>query len=598
MTGPDVSPVPIGRETVPISPGAFERLGELLTGLDRLDALLALPQSPNRSEEGVPFAHFTLRSRIGAGRFGIVLLADDTQLQREVVVKVPQPAVLADPSLRDRFIREARAAAMLQHPGIVSVMSTGFVDGLPFLAASYVAGPSLSDWRRQHPDRIPPRAAARFIHDITIAMQHAHERGVLHCDLAPSNILLQEENSENDGLSKYAPVITDFGLARIVDDDPSLTRTYQIAGTPLYMAPEQAAGDRRGLTARTDIYAIGSLLYELLVGHPPFSGDTMSILNAVITRSPEKPRRQVPQISRDLEAICLKCLEKSPSDRYRSALELAEDLDRFLLGRTVSARALHPLVRCGRWLLENPFSALRAVAVVAVITTAISVAVDRQLKEMEARNAFAIQSAELKAVSIRALSAEHEARTAEFYSTLETVRRRRLSRPPGWVEQNDMDLKRLRVSDFSEEIVRVRSEAAAVAGGTDLGERRDLGIGFRGYDVAFSPDGDVLAVGGFIPTDDGQVPLQLISIHTGAVVRELVCPVDSEWEARAQGRREACWSVMFDPTGTKLVAGTRSGWIAVWDLSQPGRRRSNDGGVGAAGQQQSPSDMIEFLVWV
>lgn len=568
MTLPEIRDAESGDDDFLLSPPAVERLGALLAGLDQLDSILAMPRYPDLCEDGLPFSHFRLRARLGAGRFGIVVLADDLQLNRKVVVKVPQPAVLADSLLRDRFVREARAGARLDHPGVVSILSTGDVDGLPYLAAKYVAGPSLKLWRQRNSAKLPPQKAAQFAKSVAAAMQHAHERGILHCDLTPSNILLESVCGDATDFSSYQPVVTDFGLARILDEDPSLTKTYQIAGTPHYMAPEQARGDRRGLTARADIYAIGALLYDLLVGHPPFAGDATEVLESVIVKFPEHPRSLVPEIPRDLNAICLKCLEKNPIDRYVSAQDLAEDLRRFLDGDTVTARPVQPIVSCARWVSKN--QRISAGIVVALLATflATGFAIDRWLKEIQIRTDLAVHRAELAETSARAASSEIRAQTAEFYSTKERVRQRRTARSQGWRQENREDLKRLATNAPPEDLVSLRTEAAAVAGGTDLGPRRDLAVGFRCYDVAFSPSGECLAVSGFIPDDQGRLAVRLLDVASGSLIRELFLPVDSEWEARSGGRHDACWSVTFDHDGQRLAVGTRSGWIFVWNQPQ------------------------------
>lgn len=551
-----------------LSKGAAKRLGGLLAGLDKLDPILSLPIYPETIAHGLAFAHFQLRSRLGAGRFGVVLLADDPSLGRQVVVKVPQPAVLADSSLRERFLREARATARLDHPGVVSVLEAGEVDELPYLAAAFIPGPTLREWRIQHPGPLPPNAVARFASAVATAVHHAHERGVLHCDLSPSNILLQPVAAEIDKLSAYTPLVTDFGLARLLDEDPALTRTLQIVGTPLYMAPEQARGDRRNLTARTDVYAIGVLLYELLVGDPPFSGGTSAVLTQLQVIPPDPPRRRVRDLPRDLNAICLKCLEKNPKDRYPSASNLADDLNRFLTGQTVAARPVRPALRVARWTTRNPITAALVAVAIAVTASAIGVATDRWAKEVQTRADLDVAAAQHAAATARAEVSEARAATAEFYTTLERIRRRRMTRVSGWTAANRADLSHISNHVVGADAVTLRTEIAAVAAAIDLGPPRAVAIGFHGYDVAFAPTGSTLAVGRHSTDAEGRGIVRLIDYETGDTVRELQFSPDLTWEERGGGRRDGCWSVLFSPDGGRLVAGTRSGWVMVWDLNR------------------------------
>lgn len=550
-----------------------ERLIGLLAGLDRLDQLLALPTHPAMSPAGLPFARFQLRSRVGAGRFGVVFLADDPVLGRPVVVKVPQPTVLADQGLRERFLRESRATAQLEHPGIVSVFEAGEVEGLPYLAAAYIQGPTLRQWRIDHPDPVPADVAARFIAAIARAVHHAHERGVLHCDLSPSNVLLRPVDparAGSDQLTDYAPIVADFGLARVLDQDPSLTRTFQVAGTPQYMSPEQARGDRRNLTSQTDIYTVGVLLYELLVGRPPFGEDTrVSLMDQVLTTPVPAPRTHIGRVPQDLEAICLKCLEKNPQDRFVSMRSLADDLDRFLNGLPVTARPVHGLVRLARWSARNRAATVILLAALVTVGAALGFAVDRWTRENLAQADLRVKSALEAAAVDRAEAAKNKADTAEFYATLEKVRSRRLIRSPGWSQANRADLLGLSERVRQLDPTALRTEATAVVSAVDLGSPRELVVGFHAQHAAFDPTGRSLALGMFSRDLFGSGHVQLVDSQTGAVLRTLTFPADRDWERRAEGRLDGCWSVLFHPGGKWLVVGTRSGSVAVWDVSQP-----------------------------
>jgi serine/threonine protein kinase/WD40 repeat protein len=344
-----------------LTPDGLTELCRLIDGLDLLDRLFRLPTHPG-DEGDVPLGRYHIRRRIGAGRFGVVFLADDPALSRRVAIKVPQPAVLADPELRTRFVREAQAVARLDLPGIVPVYEAGVYQGLAYIAAGYVDGPTLADWIARRPGSPTPATAARLVACVARAVHHAHERGVLHCDLKPANILL-EAGDVVPGVG--CPRITDFGLARLLEDDPSLTRTFQVAGTPLYMSPEQARGDRRTLTRRADVYALGAILHEMLTGRPPFDGSsTADTLRRIVSEPAPSPRALRPDVPRDLAAICLKCLEKDPARRYPDGEALAADLGRFLAGSPTLARPVRWHDQAAMCVRRNPVVASLAALVV------------------------------------------------------------------------------------------------------------------------------------------------------------------------------------------------------------------------------------------
>jgi tRNA A-37 threonylcarbamoyl transferase component Bud32 len=290
------------------------------------------------------FGEYELLGEIGRGGMGVVFKAREPELNRIVALKMILPGSLPDESELQRFRVEATAAARLQHPNIVAVHRVGELEGRHFYSMEYVEGLTLTQRLAQGP--LPGRVAARYLAAVARAIHHAHEHGILHRDLKPGNILLDAADQ---------PRVTDFGLAKQFTAAEGHTRTGSVLGTPSYMAPEQAAG-RKDLGPACDVYGLGALLYELLTGRPPFRAETpLDTLLQVMDREPAPPRLLNPKVDRDLETICLKCLSKEPRDRYASALELALDLERFLLGESIYARSFNVMDRLARVLQRSQF---------------------------------------------------------------------------------------------------------------------------------------------------------------------------------------------------------------------------------------------------
>jgi hypothetical protein len=321
------------------------------------------------SPSGLPLrrlGRFEIHRELGHGAFGMVFLATDPQLGREVALKVPRPEGLLTAELRERFVREARAAAGLDHPNVVPVYEAGAEGPLCYIASAYCPGITLAEWLASRSEAVPVRQAAALVATLAGAVHHAHERGVVHRDLKPSNVLLQgkprnpaDPNSTVNqpdggqvtagGVPDLIPRITDFGLAKLTTDVSDQwgegagvqTQSGALLGTPNYMAPEQARGKNKEVGPAADIHALGAVLYELLTGLPPFRGETvLDTLEQVKNEEPLPFSRLRIRVPRDLETICLKCLRKDPLKRYASAKELADDLQNFLDRRPIVARPI------------------------------------------------------------------------------------------------------------------------------------------------------------------------------------------------------------------------------------------------------------------
>ena len=307
---------------------------------------------------------------------GVVFQARQISLNRPVALKMILAGQLADDSDVKRFYTEAEAAANLDHPGIVPIYEVGQYKGQHYFSMGFVEGQSLAQRLTDGP--LPAREAAELIRRVSEAIDYAHHRGVIHRDLKPGNILLDK----NGG-----PRVTDFGLAKQLARDSSLTGSGQIMGTPSYMPPEQAWGQRDAAGPAADVYALGATLYALLTGRPPFQAATpIDTLHQVIKDEPVPPRRLNPALDRDLETICLKCLEKEPKRRYPSAAALAEDLRRFRDGEPILARPVGGIERGVKWVRRNPVVTGAAVAVVLALTAGTTVSYLKYLDAEEQRS--------------------------------------------------------------------------------------------------------------------------------------------------------------------------------------------------------------------
>jgi WD40 repeat protein/tRNA A-37 threonylcarbamoyl transferase component Bud32 len=501
------------------------------------------------------FGRFRIVRELGQGGFGVVFLAIDPELGRPVALKVPRPGVLLDPESRHRFVREARAVAALDHPHIVPLYEAGEVGPVCYLASAYCEGPTLAAWLRERGEPVPPRRAVEVMLPLADAMNHAHERGVLHRDLKPSNVLLHRLS---EGLSpnpaagdarEFAARIIDFGLARVMEPaGEDVTASFAAMGSAPFMAPEQVEGKKIG--PATDLYGLGAILYAMLCGRPPHrGGKDAESLRHILEDEPIPPRRIRPEIPRDLEAICLKCLERDPAGRYSTARELADDLGRFLAGLPTRARPMSPPVRLWRAVRRRP-ARFATIVVVGVLAIMAGFGAKRYEDRLEA----AKRTARERDTAIRrrdsAIRQELEARRRSQYladvrlaaqlvrnqqaaHALEVLARNR-SRP------GEADLREF---TWYHLLRRCRTE------------RRTL-TGHRGavYHVEFSPRGDLLVSAG----TDGAVRIWDTSSWqlAGSVAA-------SETEINA---------AVFSPDGTMLATADDAGRLKLWDVVTGQRR--------------------------
>jgi WD40 repeat protein/serine/threonine protein kinase len=556
-----------------------DELKKELAYLQKVREALSPPRSEkvNKPRSELPWTtlrRFEIRRELGRGGFGVVYLAYDPKLRREVALKVPRPEILITPELRERFHREARAAAGLQHPNLVPLYEVGEAGAICFLVSAYCPGPSLADWLRQQTQAVPYRDSATLVSILADAVHHAHCHGVVHRDLKPANVLLavdsrqQTVDSSNDKanisaaeytedygspssllstdycLLSTTPMITDFGLAKHIHgaqatDDKTLTRAGAVVGTASYMAPEQAGGKVKEIGPPADIYALGAILYELLTGRPPFRGDSdVDTLLQVQADEPIAPSRIRPRLPRDLETICLKCLEKEPPRRYVTALELAEDLRRFLAGEPIRARPVGRAERLGRWARRNPHLAalqvFSATAVLALIGISLAFALHQRNAAREIQKQAHLAERRLAQLTLdRGLGLCEQGRISQGMLWLAKSLEMAAEFPAG--ESAELAwLARENLAHWACEVARVRTVFPHAKGITA---------------IAFSPDSRTVLSG----SEDGTA--QLWDAGTGTPVG---APLRNEGAVTA---------VAFSATGKVFVTGSWDGNARVWEAA-------------------------------
>ena len=557
------------------------------------------------------FGDYELIQEIARGGMGVVYKARQVNLNWQVALKMILAGQLAGPDLIQRFYTEAEAAAQLDHPGIVPIFEVGQYNGQHFFSMAFVEGQSLATRVAEGP--LPPREAAQLVHDVALAVQYAHDKGVIHRDLKPGNILVDQQGN---------PRVTDFGLAKLEKSGSDLTGTGQILGTPSYMPPEQASGKTDLIGPPADIYSLGAILYCLLTGRPPFqAASPMDTLLQVLDQEPVSVQQLNAQVPLDLDTIALKCLDKMITRRYDSALQLADELKRFLDGRPILARPVGRIERGWRWCKRQPIIAGLSVSLLVALLagTIISAyfAINEREQKLEANKQTGIAKlalgAEKEQRNIAVEAQKHEAEQAELarqsarelyrtayiadmnrlaeVSQAPNIERRRatLQRyiPEG---PNDEDLRGFewyywwreahqerRTFDFKEAIQKVATSlngqwlAVACRGGAlsvwNLGTNEKLPTTFVMKEanwaaVSFTPDGMSLMA---IST---QGSFKKWALPTGELLEELapVDPADTNRDGMLSFVRSAA---AISPNGRRMIAPLRpTGLLAEWQVAE------------------------------
>jgi WD40 repeat protein/tRNA A-37 threonylcarbamoyl transferase component Bud32 len=508
---------------------------------------------PLQSSEPSPplgsFGDYDLLEEIARGGMGVVYRARQRKLGRIVAVKMMLAGSLAGKEFVQRFRTESAAAAILQHPNIVAIHDVGVHDGRHYFSMDYVEGQNLAQLVGQHP--LAPARAARYVEAIAAAIHYAHERGILHRDLKPSNVLIDANDQ---------PRITDFGLARRLDGDSSLTLSGQVLGSPNFMPPEQAGGGRGKVGRPSDVYALGGILYHLLTARAPFQAESLEhTIDQVLNAEPVSPRLLNPSIPRDLETITLKCLEKEPSRRYQTAQELADELGRFLRREPIHARPITAPEKLLRWGRRKPVLALLIVLLhlVGAVGLAGIVWQWRRAEQQRLATQHQLYVANMNVVQHR-WEQNYVSRARELLETTATATERGFEWYY-WQRQMHQELKALRGHTGPILAVAYSPDGQRIVTGSadhtakvwDAARGKEL-LTLRGHtepvkSVAFSPDGQRILTGSWDNT------AMLWDATNGTRLRIL------------KGHEAAIFSVAFSSNGQRIVTGSQDKTAKVWD---------------------------------
>ncbi|HET6326189.1 MAG TPA: serine/threonine-protein kinase, partial [Planctomycetaceae bacterium] len=550
------------------------------------------------------FGRFEIMERLGSGGAGTVFRARDSQLGRLIALKVARAEALFSSEAKQRFVREAQTLAALRHPNIIPIYEFGESGGLPYIVEELCEGPNLAVWLRQQVNAqrpVPIRTAVQWTLVLAEAVAHAHRSGIVHRDLKPSNVLLAPPAEpkfpvDKDAAESFVPRVTDFGIAKLFESEESVTASQAVLGTAAYMAPEQAEGRSREVGPPADVYSLGVLLYELLAGRRPIEGRSdVDTLRRVLTDEPLPLSQVRPDVPRDLEAICLKCLDKDFANRYPSGAELAEDLAHFLMGEPVSARRLRPAARMIRGLrrrrisptavLLGAFFALTLLAGILILRTrngdliiwqsdgsksqeAIDLARQTYRDDIH-RASLLLHPKEGNVLARRAMADEARTILAAYVPQKNGDDVRgfewhylwKISQPQTsarilpvrtmWAHQGPV--YSVCFSPDGRYVAAASADRTASVWDVATGQRR---FTLRGHThevncIAFSPDGKTLATA----SEDGTVRL---------------------WDAATGAFRETIWkytteigTLAFNPTNAQLACGAKDGRLTVWHCAGP-----------------------------